>query len=187
MRSKTDIIYRVISIEGGYVNNPNDSGGETKYGITKRVAIENGYNGDMENLSYETAFSIYEKKYWNAMDLDDISRITGFEISNELFDTAVNMGVRQASEFLQRALNLLNNKERYYDDLLVDGVIGEITMQNIKYLIDRRVDSKKVLYNMLNCMQGNFYIELAERRPKDETFVLGWFKHRVDYFKEIEK
>ncbi len=184
IRSKTDIIYRVISIEGGYVNNPNDSGGETKYGITKRVAIENGYKGSMKELGYETAFNIYEKEYWNALKLDTISDYTGFEVSNELFDTAVNMGVKRSAQFFQRALNLLNRNQSYYPDLKVDSKIGPNTLRNLNALLKARKDSKRVLYNMLNCMQGNFYIELAERRPKDETFIYGWFKHRIDFFDE---
>jgi len=35
------------------------------------------------------------------------------------------------------------------------------------------------LYKMLNALQGAYYIELAERREKDEDFIYGWFKHRV--------
>ena len=50
----------LIKREGGYVNNPADRGGATKYGITQAVARENGWNGNMKDLPLEFAKSIYK-------------------------------------------------------------------------------------------------------------------------------
>ena len=58
--SKKDIINHVIEIEGGYVDDPSDSGGETNYGITKAVARRYGYAGHMRDLPREVAYQIYE-------------------------------------------------------------------------------------------------------------------------------
>ena len=55
----------LIGNEGGYVNNPKDPGGETNWGITKTVAVANGYTGDMRTMPKETAKCIYKKMYWN--------------------------------------------------------------------------------------------------------------------------
>ena len=64
MDIKSKIINSIIAIEGGYVNDPNDSGGETNFGITYKVALANGYHGDMINLPVSVAFNIYSQKYY---------------------------------------------------------------------------------------------------------------------------
>jgi lysozyme family protein len=176
---KKDVIGQIIEIEGGYVNDPDDSGGETKYGITKRVAVANGYTGDMKDLPYDLAFEIYEERYWNRMKLDPISAASE-EVAMELADTAINMGVTRAGKFLQRSLNALNNRERHYADLIVDGRIGMATLTAFDMYRDvRGQQGMKVLTNMLNCLQGEFYVSLAERRQKDEKYIYGWFLHRI--------
>jgi lysozyme family protein len=72
---------------------------------------------------------------------------------------------------------VLNNREGLYRDLKVDGIIGLATVSALTRYLEQRDES--ALVKALNCLQGAFYIELAERREKDETFVYGWFKHRV--------
>ena len=48
----------VLLFEGGYVNDPLDTGGETNFGITKRVAQENGYNEDMKSIPMDFVSSL---------------------------------------------------------------------------------------------------------------------------------
>ena len=48
----------------GYSNHVDDPGGITNYGVTRRVARDNGYTGDMRELPYIKVLEIYEKKYW---------------------------------------------------------------------------------------------------------------------------
>ena len=55
----------VIRIEGGYVNDPDDPGGETNYGITKRLAVAHGYKGSMINMTQDQAKEIYRQSFWN--------------------------------------------------------------------------------------------------------------------------
>jgi len=176
---KENIINRVIQVEGGYSNNPDDSGGETMYGITKRVARRYGYTGKMRNLPKSLAFEIYEAKYWSPLHLDNIMQESPM-IAEELMDTAINMGIRRAGRFLQRALNALNNKGTIYPDCTVDGIIGRKTISAFQTYMGRRgKDGVVVMHRMLNSLQGAYYLKLAERRQKDETFVYGWFKNRV--------
>lgn len=167
----------LIMLEGGYVDDPMDSGGKTKYGITESVAREHGYHGSMKDLSLEKAKEIYRKDYWDALCLDDVSEYS-YDIAYELFDTGVNMGVVRATKFLQRSLNVLNNRQSYYDDLSVDGVMGNKTITAFNAYMEKRKTSM-VLLRMLNCLQGAFYIDLAERREKDERFIYGWFLNRI--------
>jgi len=176
---KKQVIDGILAVEGGYVNDPSDSGGETNYGITISTARRYGYLGSMDKLPRSVAFDIYAKRYWDALELDSIVSLSP-AIAAELADTGVNMGVSRAGEFLQRSLNVLNDRERYYSDLKVDGDVGPATLRAFKsYLRVRGSDGEKVLVRMLNALQGAFYMNLAERRTKDERFIFGWFLHRV--------
>ena len=75
----------VVGLEGGYVNDPRDPGGETKYGIAKRAHPEL----DIKNLTLEQAQDIYRREYWNAAACD----MHPWEDAICTFDCAVNQGV----------------------------------------------------------------------------------------------
>lgn len=168
-----------IGKEGGYSNNPDDSGGETMWGITSRVARKWGWKGEMIDLPRDVAFTIYKNEYFiepgfaAVFDLDHA-------IGSELFDTGVNMGTHKASTFLQRALNILNKQGTLWPDLKVDGLIGGTTLKVLKFYLTYRGDEGRVVLNrILNTLQGAHYVSLAEKREKDETFIFGWFLHRI--------
>jgi lysozyme family protein len=175
---KDKIINNIIDIEGGYVNDPHDSGGETNFGITVKVARQNGYLGSMKDMPRHIAYNIYSRIYWDSMLLDNIINISD-KITEELVDTGINMGVHKSSIFLQRSLNALNH-ECYFDDLIVDGKIGEKTIRALEIFINvRGFEGESILLKSLNCLQGNFYLELTEKRRKDKKFFFGWIKNRV--------
>lgn len=179
MALKEQIINGIIDREGGYVNDPRDSGGETMYGITVAVARKYGYSGRMAALPRETAFKIYESLYWKSLSLDQVEAIAP-RVAAEMADTGVNMGTGRAAGFLQRSLNALNREQSDFNDLIVDHKIGGGTILALQTYIQRRgTEGERVLVCMLNCLQGAFYVELAEKRQKDERFVYGWFLHRV--------
>lgn len=99
---------RLIGHEGGYVNDPNDPGGETRWGISKRQYP----SLDIKNLSLQTAKLIYLRDYWRAAGCEAVLGPVRFD----LFDTAVNAGVRQAVVFLQKSLGVK-----------ADGILGPVT------------------------------------------------------------
>ena len=178
-RLKNDTINHIIAIEGGYVNDASDSGGETKYGITEKVARTHGYTGAMIDLPKLLAFEIYSKIYWQSLALDDVEKQSKI-VAAEMADTGVNMGTGRAAEFLQRSLNAFNNQGKLFDDLTVDRDIGPSTLKALDAYINIRGDmGETVLFRALNALQGAFYIDLVERRQKDEKFVFGWFLNRV--------
>lgn len=175
----SDFIHELLKKEGGYSNDPNDSGGETMYGVTKVVAKAYGYEGAMKDLPLSLAKQIYKEKYWDSLKLDDVQNICP-SLCLKLADIAVNMGVNQAGTMLQRILNVFNNQGRYYADIKADGIVGNGTVAALRaYLAKRPQDGEMVMIRALNCMQGMFYISLAEKREKDETFVYGWLLNRV--------
>lgn len=177
---KQKVINDIITVEGGYSNDAADSGGETMYGITAAEARANGYHGDMRHMPRSFAESVYAAKYWDALRLDEVAALSE-PLAAELADTGVNCGVGTAATFLQRAVNVLNQGGKLYADLLVDGGVGPATIAALTaYLHARRNDGgETVLLRALNSLQGARYIELAERREKDEAFVFGWLKNRV--------
>jgi len=180
MSLQEDIINGIIEREGGYVDDPNDSGGETNWGITLKVAREWGYAGAMVDLPRETAYEIYSSRYWHELCADDIELLSE-RICAEVVDTGVNTGVVRAARFLQRALNVLNNRQQYYQDIKADGHLGVKTINALnEYLGHRGVEGEIVLHRMLNGLQSAFYTGLAEDREKDEAFVYGWHLHRVE-------
>lgn len=169
----------LILVEGGYSNDPRDSGGKTMYGVTERVARKNGYLGPMDGLPLDEAKRIYKSEYWDINDLDGVAVLSP-AVARELFDTGVNCGPGIAAVFLQRALNVFNRQGADFPDVEVDGDIGPSTAKALSAFLGRRAPhGEKVLLRALNSMQGARYVSLAEAREKDEAFAYGWFLRRV--------
>lgn len=169
----------VLGHEGGYVNDPKDSGGETNWGITVAVARAYGYVGPMKAMTREQAKAVYLSKFWHSQRLDQIADID-FNVAFEIFDTGVNQGEGAGAKYFQRALNALNKNGTMYPDTEVDGRIGAMTVAAFKeYAYQRKAEGITVLLRAMNALQGAFYIGLAEQRAKDEAFVYGWLKNRV--------
>lgn len=113
----------LIGHEGGYVNHPNDPGGETKFGISKR-----SYPGeDIPNMTLVRAKDIYQRDYWWKAGCDLVPEVVKFD----LFDTAVNAGPGTAIRMLQKVLGVTQ-----------DGVIGPKTMQAINSMDPERLDKR---------------------------------------------
>jgi len=171
------LIDELIKREGGYVNDSIDAGGETNYGITKRVAEANGYAGNMRSMPIELAQRIYRQRYWDLLELDTVKAYCP-EIVERMFDMGVNMGQSRAGCFLQRSLNVLNKQGTAWRDITVDGDVGNATLSALHHYMMERGDGA-LLNDMLRCLEGTHYIESAECRPANERFVYGWFKNRV--------
>ncbi len=104
---------RLIGHEGGYVNDPNDPGGETKWGISKRSYPDL----DIKSLTRDDARAIYSRDFW----LRGHMAALPFAVAFQCFDAAVNHGIRAAHRMLQRAVKVND-----------DGIIGVQTMTAIK-------------------------------------------------------
>jgi lysozyme family protein len=173
------IVNRIIDAEGDYVNHPHDRGGPTRYGITEAVARKHGFAGDMKLLPRSLAVRIYVNDYYTAPQFDRVALLSP-RIAFELTDTGVNMGPGAAARMFQRCLNVFNRMGELYPDIVIDGDIGNKTMEAFRcYLKARRIEGEEVLLKSLNCLQGNCYIELCESREKNESFVYGWMRERV--------
>ena len=99
----------VLAEEGGYVNDQQDPGGETKYGISKRQFPD----VDIAALTQQQASALYERHYWDVCKCGELP----WPLALFVFDSAVNQGCDAAKKMLQRALNVPQ-----------DGVLGSRTM-----------------------------------------------------------
>ncbi|MBN9706632.1 glycoside hydrolase family 108 protein [Enterobacter roggenkampii] len=177
--TKDDIFNAILGKEGGYVNHPDDKGGPTNWGITQATARAHGYTGDMRNLTREQALAILEADYWYGPRFDQVAVVSPV-IAAELCDTGVNMGPSVQVKWFQRWLNVFNNQQQLYPDLIADGQIGPRSISALKfYLAKRGSEGETVLLRALNCSQGQRYLELAEQRQQNESFVYGWVRERV--------
>jgi lysozyme family protein len=176
------LIDAAICRESGYVNHPADRGGATCWGVTEAVARAHGYRGEMRSFPRTEAISIYERLYWLKPGFDAVAPIAP-TIAAELFDTGINMGPAVAVAFLQRALNALNRGALDYDDVIAGPRIDEATIGALRgFLNKRKPGGERVLLKALEALQGERYLDLAERRPANEAFLYGWLASRVGQF-----
>jgi lysozyme family protein len=104
-----DAVEVVLKYEGGYVNDPNDKGGETNFGISKAAYP----TLDIKNLTKEDAKKIYRINYWDQLRLEAFPQRARLIV----FDAAVNQGQTRAIMMVQRTLGVS-----------ADGSLGKITL-----------------------------------------------------------
>lgn len=143
--------------EGGYVNHPNDPGGETNWGVTKAVAQRYGYTGSMKDLPKETAKAIAKQEYWDKVWGDDMHP----KLAYPLFDAAYHSGPPRAVKWLQQALGVEQ-----------DGVMGPKTLNAVYSL-----NQETVLRRMLG-----YRLDYLATRKHWSSFR-GWFRRIASLLK----
>ena len=118
---------RLIGHEGGYSDNPADPGGRTMWGVTERVARSHGFTGDMRTLTRDEAKRIYRADYWEPVRAEELPQQVRFDV----FDGAVNSGVKQSVKWLQAAVGAT-----------ADGVIGPKTLAAVSAMTPERVSKR---------------------------------------------
>lgn len=84
------------------------------------------------------------------------------------------------SKWLQRWLNAFNHEGKRYPDIHVDGNIGPKTITALEHYLDwRGQEGEVILVKALNCSQGAYYLNVAEKNYNNEQFIYGWLKNRV--------
>ena len=149
----------ILINEGGYVNDPRDKGGETKYGISKKAYP----NIDIKNLSLEQARAIYHRDYWQRCKCEFLPDA----LSVAVFDYAVNSGVRKAIRDLQAVLGVK-----------VDGIIGNQTIGAAN-----RLPAKKVLNDFLD-LRLEYLMSLKDWKYFGKGWAARVFKLR-NYCEEL--
>jgi len=149
-------IEKTLVNEGGYVDDPSDAGGETKFGISKRSYPD----VDIKNLTVDDAKAIYKKDYWDKLKADEIA---SQKVAFELFDTAVNMGVKTASKLMQGC-----------SGAYVDGIIGSQSLESINNI------DEELLLLRFRLARVSRYIYLAKKRPANKKFLFAWINRALN-------
>ncbi len=153
-----DIIEVVLEHEGGYVNDPQDPGGETNFGIAKRSHPD----VDIKNLTKEGAKEIYKEVYWDKNKVESLPE----ELWHIYFDMCVNQGKSRAVKIIQRAVNGKGGS------LTVDGGMGPMTIAAI--------GKSRVELDRVRAYRVKYYADLVTRKPDLERFYFGWFKRALE-------
>lgn len=172
------ILAAVFAIEGGWVHDRNDPGGETNHGITIAVARECGWKGSMKALPLQFAADCYVNKY---IDKPGYRAFVEMDphFGEEVIDSAVNVGHRRESLWIQEALNHFNNDGTIYPDIAEDGQIGPGTMAAYYALRQRRgpVVACRLMIAAVDAKQAQHYMRLSAAKPQQfEKYTVGWFK-----------
>ena len=153
----------------GYVNDLNDRGGITKFGVAKAS------NPDLSitTLTYDAAKRVYYKKYWLAGDCADIALFAP-KLAMLHFDGCVNHGIGRASKIIQEAVGAS-----------IDGDIGPKTLEAIKIACAASGGELAVCEKVL-LLRKNFYLRIVERNASQKKFLNGWLARISDVEKFIK-
>lgn len=152
----------VLKAEGGYVNNPNDKGGETNKGIIQRVYDKYRTNKSLplqsvRYISNDEVKEIYHDSYWMPGKCEEMT----YGVAILHFDSCVNCGIKQSAKFLQRAVKCAD-----------DGIVGTQTIEAVHQYV--KVYSEPVLINAYLNQRSEFYYYLIDKDPSQRVFIKGW-------------
>ena len=138
----------------GYVNDPDDRGGETKYGVAKNANPDL----DITTLDWLGASRIYFRRYWLPSHSDELTQISP-RVAVLHFDGAINHGVGRAAVFLQRALEVQD-----------DGDIGPATLAAVQE------SDELVVCNRICDIRTDFYRAIVAAKPTQAKYLNGWLR-----------
>jgi lysozyme family protein len=169
------MIASVIAVEGGYVDHPNDPGGKTNMGITEQVARQNGYTGPMRQLPRSVAENIYYRQYLVGPGYAELIPLDA-AVTEELFDTTVNMGAARPTRWFHQSINGLCGTQ-----LPVSGRVGPATVSAFASCQVRLGPSRLcvAMLDALDARQRDEYGRLVRVNARLRVFYRGWIAHRV--------
>lgn len=143
-----------------------DSGGLTKWGVSQKAYPDL----NIEQLTKSEAISIAYYDYWLLMHCDKIAEVSP-KTASHVFDIGFNMGHKWGIKMLQRAINILNNK----DILIDDGIFGNKTYTALKCV------NPNALAGALRDVRIKRFQWLSAMNPVNLKFIKGW-KNRANDF-----
>lgn len=155
MAQFSEAVQKTLANEGGFIDDPNDTGGATNMGITQTDADAAGL-GPVQDLTVAQAEAFYQARFWPAI----YDQIESQDVANKLFDLGVLFGTGEAVILLQQCLDHFN--------VTVDGQFGPFTLA--------AVNEDSPLPLLAEFKQKVFaYIQvIVIAHPDDARFEVGW-------------
>ena len=183
MQTVRQIAEEIVAREGGFVNDPDDPGGATKYGVTihtmRRLGLDLTGDGvvgvaDVRQLSRAQAVEIFITHYFERPRIDEVP----VALQASLFDMYVNAG-GNAVKIFQRMLRDMGF------DVSVDGAIGPQTLQAVRAAAAPDAVALRDAYGVA---RRNYYFRLADRRAASRKYARtraggkgGWIKRAEEF------
>ncbi len=186
MQSVEAIARDIVAREGGYVNDPDDPGGATKYGVTihtlRRLGLDLDGDGDVDSadvrrLSIERATEIFVRHYYERPGIDMLPA----PLRSSVFDMYVNAGAN-AIRILQRLL------AEFGEPVKVDGALGPKTA---RATANAYIKARAYLVDAYGIARRDYYYSLADRRPASRKYARrrdggkgGWIVRAEEFMSE---
>lgn len=183
MKTVREIAEEIVGREGGYVNDPDDPGGATNYGVTihtmRRLKIDLDHNGvvntrDVRLLSRSQAVDIFIQHYFQKPRIHLLPEA----LQATVFDMQVNAG-SNAVRILQRLL------AEFQEPVVADGALGPKTAAAAKRVYAR---AGNALVDAYGVARRNYYFRLADRRPASRKYARrrnggkgGWIRRAEEF------
>ncbi|WP_153448460.1 glycoside hydrolase family 108 protein [Vibrio algicola] len=144
-----------LTADGGYVDDPQDRGGETKFGISQRAFPHE----NIADLTIDDAVALYYAHYWLVASCNDLPD----PLSLAVFDAAVQHGVRAAIKMLQEVAGVV-----------ADGIYGPKTHEAVYAKDD------EYLLSVYHLRRARFYARIIKKNPTQSRFIEGWHNRLSD-------
>lgn len=194
MKTVRELAEEVVGREGGYVNDPDDPGGATNYGVTihtmRNLGLDLDRDGDVDArdvrmLSRDQAVDIFVRHYYERPRINLLPK----DVQSSVFDMYVNAG-SNAVKILQRVCRKMGQ------EIAVDGGIGPKTAQACEEVIrSMRIngvrDPGRQFADMYAIARRNYYFAIGDRRAASRKYARtragtkgGWIKRAEEFMSE---
>lgn len=181
------ILGEVYKDEGGFSDHPSDRGGATNFGVTEKVARAEGWKETMKTFPKQCdteadvcADKIYFENYIAKPGYIPFMKVSP-AVSEELVNSAVNLGPGRPNRWLQESINELCVPNGYTVRISADGKLGPGTLSAFTTCRTKMGNIRfcKSMLDALDNKQKMKYDAIVRSNPSQRVFYRGWISHRI--------